>query len=304
MTLFPDDLQKIEELAHQQAEAIKHLLAQQTRFDPELTKACQEHTEHGQYADAVFKAFRVLEGRIQQRSGVHGESAVKTLHLALKPDGPLTTKLGLSRSQAASYRDLLIGAFAFFRNPEAHPSQGLVEYGSGECQIVLGLVNMMLKVLDRKPDQPLDAALRQIQGNIGPDATIRLHHFLNQVAHLNLKVEKRSASFSYRAYAWRPTKQETPPKRAPTTVFNLRFKAMMPTLSFHAHKAWDSIVGFSRESHIERLKALGGVDAPKYGTVYFDLRQHNQAATFEQLYAVVRDIVDDMEATLNGQEKT
>lgn len=162
MILFPEDVR-----------AINELLEGRAGLDPELVDACWEHIEHGQYPDAVFKGFRVLEGRLQQRSGIEGETAGKMLNAALTTGGPLTGKLGLTGQQAANYRDLLKGAFAFFRNPEAHPQEAVIDYGSAECQAVLGFVNLVLGVAGpqargsladyAEADQPRDWARRRQQ---------------------------------------------------------------------------------------------------------------------------------------------
>jgi len=290
---FPDDIQ-----------AIKELLEQRAGFAPELIDACKEHIKHGQYADAVFKAFRVLEGRIQQRGEYHGESASRTINTVLNPRGPLTKKLGLTSEQAAHFRDLLKAGFGLFRNPEAHPQDAVIEYGGAECQAVLAFVNLMLDILDRQPDDPLQAAHKQIGRDIGRGATERLSRFLERVRALDLKMLRRKISFPFRAWSLRVTQKEAPPKKTRTTVFLIRPNAGNPWLAFPVLWQWSSVVGFDYESYVVRLKALGCVETGTEYGLRLDLRDHNASETFEQLYGIVRDIVREMEETLVPQAES
>lgn len=292
MILFPDDIQ-----------AINDLLSQRADLDPELLAACQDHINHAQYPDAIFKAFRLLEGRIQHRSGVQGETAGRLLNEALATRGPLTQKLGLTSQQAANFRDLLKGAFAVFRNPEAHPGEAIFDYGSAECQAVLAFVNLMLSVLDRKPETPLDAALKQIRANIGSDETVRLNKFLQQVGSFNLQVQEGAGSFSYRAWTLRATRPGAQPKKTRTTVFLLCHGTSDPNLYFTAAHQWRRIVGFDPEPHANRLKALGCSEVKGSADLFLDLRSCNSTATFDRIFAIVRDIVHAMEATVTAHQE-
>jgi len=291
MILFPDDVQ-----------AINELLQQLAGLASELIEASREHIELGQYDVAVFKAFRILEGRIQHRSGIQGESASKTLNQALSSRGPLTRKLGFTPRQAANFRDLLQAAFAVFRNPEAHPQEALIEYGSAECRAVLAFVNLMLGVLNRQPDDPLQAALKQIRRDVEVDATERLGEFLERVRTLDLETVQRTQSFSFRAWSLRATQRDVPPKRIRTTVFYLAPEAGNPYLAFRVWQ-WSPVVGFEAQAHVDRLKALDCVEIAKPSEPRFELylRDHNSAEMFAQLYVVVRDIVEEMEQSLTAR---
>jgi uncharacterized protein (TIGR02391 family) len=290
MILFPEDVQ-----------AINDLLSQRADFDPELLQACQDHINHGQYADAVFKAFRVLEGRVQQCSGIQGESASRTLSLALTPRGPLTQKLGLTTKQAANLGELLKGAFFVFRNPEAHPEEAIIEYGSAECQAVLGFVNLMLGILERQPDAPLDRALKQLRRTIGTDATQRLGSFLDRVLALNVSLVERKTIFSFRALAWRATSEHDPPGAKPTNVFALYHEAEDPCLHFPLVHQWRPIVGFDAESYAARLIAGDCERWPGGNDPRLDLRKHNSIATLNWLFGIVQEIVQAMEQTVGTQ---
>lgn len=289
--LFPDDVQ-----------AINDVLQQRTGFHPELVQACQEHIELGQYDVAVFKAFRVLEGRIQHRCGIQGQGVSDTLNLAQRQH-VLGGKLGLTDKQEANLSNLLKAAFAVFRNPEAHPGEAIVEYGSAECQAVLAFVNLMLNVLDREPPPPLLVALEQIRRDIGPDATTRLERFLDRILALDLKMPKSARDFSFRAWALRPGWEDTPLKRRRTTVFYLRVKPGNPSLEFPARSQWHTIVGFDGDVHVGRLRDLGAIEVatPSGGRLELALREHNSFETFERLYAIVRDVVAEMERSLTAQ---
>lgn len=285
MILFPDDIQAINELLRQRAD-----------LDPELLEACQEHIDLGQYDVAVFKAFRVLEGRVQHRSGIVGRNAGQTCDRALDTDGPLTRRLGLTFSQAVNLRDLLKACFALFRNPEAHPQDAIIEYGSAECQAVLAFVNLMLGILDRQPDDPLKAALRLIRRDIGPDATARLSTFMERVQTLELKMIPSTHSHSFRTWAWRRTTEGGDPKRELITLFYLGFRQDSPRITFPVLGHWIWLAEFDNAPYLDRLKALGCVEGRSDLRLY--MRDHNATSTFEQLYAIVRDFVQEMKETL------
>jgi hypothetical protein len=301
MILFPDDIQ-----------AMNELLARRSSLDPELLEACQGHIEHGQYADAVLKAFIVLEGRIQHRSGIKtkkgagdliGRALASTLEDVPEKRGPLTKKLGLEHEEAVNLMTLLRGAFAVFRNPEGHAGiEPIVEYGSAECQAVLAFVNLMLSVLDRQALSPLDQALKQIRRDIGPEATERLARFLERARTLGLHMPKPGASFSFRAWSWRSSGAEVPPKRMLSTVFFLRPDVGSPNLHFTTAWYWPYIVGFDYEVYVERLKALGCAPRPGENDLRLELQTLNSAAVFDRLYAIVRDVVQAMEATVTAQQ--
>jgi uncharacterized protein (TIGR02391 family) len=289
MVLFPDDVQ-----------AINELLQQRAGLDSELVEACWQHIELGQYDVAVFKAFRVLEGRIQHRSGIEGEGAAKTLSQALATRGPLTKKMGLSSRQAAHLRDLLRAAFSVFRNPEAHPQEAIVEYGSAECQALLSFVNLMLKILDRQPEAPLEAALKQIRKDIGVAATRRLTSFLDRAESLDLRVVERKTSFSFRARALRRTSKGEL-KRGYSTVFYLVPTSGDPKITIPGGSS--KVLGFDYEPYREQLRDLGFVEG--WGPeLDLHLREHNSVEVLEQLYVMIRSVVEEINQALatRGEE--
>ncbi len=304
MILFPEDIQ-----------AINDLLGQRADLDRELLETCQEHIQNGQYADAVFKAFLVLETRIRQRSGIRtktrGAADLIGQALASTPEGtpgkvgPLTRKLDLDHGQAVNLANLLRAAFAVFRNPEGHGGvEPLVYYGSAECQAVLGFVNLMLGVLDRQADAPLDRALKQLRRTIGAGATQRLSDFLDRVLALNVSLVERKTMLSFRAPAWRATSEDTPPSARLTNLFSLHHEDEDPYLHFPLFYQWRPIVGFDAEAYAARLVAgdcerwPGGVDP------WLDLSKHNSTATFNWLYGIVQDISAAMRTTVDSHTQS
>jgi hypothetical protein len=290
MILFPDDVQ-----------AINELLQQRAKLDPELIETCEDHIELEQYDVAIFKAFLVLEGRLQRRGGILGESASKTVSLAFASKGPLTEKLGLDAVQAANFANLLRSAFAVFRNPEAHPQEAIIEYDSAECQAVLAFVNLLLGILDRQPEDIVQAALKQIRRDIGSAATKRLERFLEQVLALDLQMRERKTGPYFRARSLRATQKGSPPKPTRTSVFYLWPGDGNSRLVFSAGVQWQDVEGFNYAFHTDRLKALGCVEGWGGTELELYLRDHNSTEVFERLYAIVRDIVAEMEQSLSDQ---
>lgn len=282
--LFPEDVQ-----------AITGLLQQQIEFDFELMEACWQHIELEQYDVAVFKAFRILEGRVQHLSGIEGEGAAKTLGAAFSTRGPLTRKMGISPRQAANLRDLLRSAFAVFRNPEARPQEAIVEYGSAECKALLSFVNLILGILDRQPEEPLDTALKQIRKDIGTGATERLAAFLARIETLDLKMVKRKTSFSFRAPSLR-RKSEGDLRRGDSTVLYLSPGAGNPRVIFS--RGLSEVVGLDFEPYERQLRDLGCVEGWAGTQLDLSLREHNSSMVFERLFTITRNIMKDMNRSL------
>jgi hypothetical protein len=155
-----------------------------------------------------------------------------------------------------------------------------------------------LDVPDHKSRISLDAALKQIRRDIGPDATERLANFLARVRTLNVHAPERSASLPYRAWAWRSTSRDAQPKRIRTTVFSLVPEANTPNLYFSTAWQWPQVFGFDRQTYIERLEALGCAPKPGERDLRLDLRTHSSAELFERLYDVIREVVEAMEETV------
>ncbi|MFC2029843.1 TIGR02391 family protein [Chloroflexota bacterium] len=287
MIPFPDDLQ-----------AIDDLLRKRAGLDPDLAAVCQEHIDSEQYADAVFKAFRHLEARIKFLSGIEDKSAGNMIDLALRPGGPLVDKLGLSRSQAAAFGNLLRGAFGLFRNPEAHAIDPLFHYDSAECQTVLAFANLLLQVLDRRPEDPLESALKRIRGDIGSVATDRLADFLQRVLDLGLQADPGARLFAFKTWALRAPQEGRPLSRMRTTLFYLDPAEGKPCLNLPVD-FWVQVVGPAAAPIVDRISDLGPV-VTKWRWLRVSLRDRNDARTFGRLFDAISNMDQLMEGTLTA----
>lgn len=139
MYLTPDDLK-----------AMNRAVAERHRFDPELMRRCAPLLDQGYYQAAVQQAFTVLEVRLRARTGpaAIGQASGDILKTGLaSARAPLAVRLGLDTTETAALRDMLSGFFRFFRNPAAHT---LLEYKADEAHAILGMINLLLRLLDRE----------------------------------------------------------------------------------------------------------------------------------------------------------
>lgn len=149
---------------------------------------------------------------------------------------------------------------------------------------------------------PLRTMVERTEHDVGPEAAKRLVEFLIRINETSLKKRSRKTTYVYRAAAWRLTSKDKPPKQTLTTVFMLAPDVGKPQLYFPVSWQWQDVVGFDWESHFEHLRALGGF-ADKDGSLWFNLQEHNDSESFEQIFAAIRQIVSDMEDTAKADEK-
>jgi uncharacterized protein (TIGR02391 family) len=115
-------------------------------LDDELRAQVLPSFRRGQYDQAVFAAFRVVEDRVRHASRVTGEVGVKLMRLALGSGKPLADP-GLLPSEVVARENLFAGAMGVHRNATGHQ---IVDYGDPQeaAEAVL-LANNLLRHLKR-----------------------------------------------------------------------------------------------------------------------------------------------------------
>ncbi|WP_405908701.1 TIGR02391 family protein [Streptomyces sp. NBC_00828] len=125
-----------------------------TSVHPEVAAAAAERFGHGQYADAVMRAFQAVEHRVQILSGLP-EVGARLMGLALGSATPMlvvTQATGPSLpSEREGFRDLFKGAMTGLRNPRAHGPHYADD--SEEAQEMLAFASLLMRRLDHAEDE-------------------------------------------------------------------------------------------------------------------------------------------------------
>ncbi len=123
------------------------------------------------FDEAVRSAFVLLEERLRECVDGQGMTGVQLANYAFNPtDGPLAKHLGRTRSEREGLRELYSGAFKLFRNPTAHSTVG---YDAADGKAIIGLVNLLLRILKRAEDLPSPELFPEnLEGMLGGIACI------------------------------------------------------------------------------------------------------------------------------------
>lgn len=103
----------------------------------------------GDYADAVFKAFRTVEEQVRLAGGYSGEKfGVDLMRLAFKPgEGPLA-KLDDHKGEQEALMALFGGAIGTYKNPHSHKT--VVMNGPGEAREMVILASLLLRIIEER----------------------------------------------------------------------------------------------------------------------------------------------------------
>jgi len=282
---------------------IRRSIESQAGLDEELLRRCGPLIRMDRFDEAVRSAFVLLEERLRKAVKEAGMTGAQLANHAFNPQrGPLARHAGRSPAEQEGLRELFSGAFKLFRNPTAH---GVVDYSTAEGKAIIGLVDLMLKMLKRAeefsapdlfPDY-LETALIEIEGEIGPGATSRLRLFLGRCltvvglepasAKLWLPFEKHSL---YKADHW----DEPKPHRMAMFYLTLDEPSLHFSTSYYAN-----VVGFNVERLIKDLMDLGFQLFGKNQEPRVNLRLHNDMRFFDALFVLVKRAADELEQTLS-----
>ncbi len=293
-------------LTDKEMDQVRRALEMQTGLDEELMRRCGHLIHMGAFDEAVRSAFVLLEERL--RSAVNEEHMTGTAlaNSAFSPkNGPLAKQLGHSRSEKEGLRELYSGAFKLFRNPTAH---GVVEYSAAEGKAIIGLVDLLVRLLKRAEELPppgllpenLETALHLVEESIGPGASSRLHSFLGKcISDLGLRPSPGAKQWIplrkhalYKAPNWDAHKAHR------VAAFYLVVAGKRRDLSFPIHQYHESIEGFNVDQLTQELLDLGFYPKGRKQEPTVDLRVHNDREFFDALFAIVSWMADEFQETL------
>lgn len=128
-------------------EARSTALIRQADLDPELREKVLPLFRRGQFEDAVFAAFRLVEVRVREASGQDADLVgVHLMRKAYRPGGPLADA-ELAEGEQEGYMHLFSGAIAVLKNP---PSHRTVRYDNpNEAAEAVLLANLLLRFVAR-----------------------------------------------------------------------------------------------------------------------------------------------------------
>ena len=165
---------------------IRRAIEAQAGLDEELVRRCGPLIRMNRLDEAVRSAFVLLEERLRTAVKEEGLSGAQLVNHAFNPQtGPLARHLGRSEAEREGLRELYSGAFKLFRNPTDHAVAG---YAAAEGKAVIGLVDLMLKILERVEALPspdlfpynVETTLAKAKEAIGPGAASQLRLFLGR----------------------------------------------------------------------------------------------------------------------------
>jgi hypothetical protein len=157
----------------------------------------------------------------------------------------------------------------------------------------------VLGVPGRRPSQALQSVLEEIRPNLPEEAASRLVHFLERIIEWDWQIAQQTLGVAFRARALRTPRPSDPPKPMRTTVFFLRPGTRNnPHLVFPIAQPWVMWEGLDLAPFMDRLRALDCVQGWEEEVNLF-LQENHSAEMFETLYLIVRDLVADMEQSLD-----
>lgn len=285
---------------------LRGAIEEQAGLEPEILHRCGHLIRVGAFDEAVRSAFVLLEERLRKALGVESMTGAQLVNHAFNPaKGVLAKQLGHTQPEREGLRELYSGAFRLFRNPTAH---GVVGYSPGEGKAIVGLVDLMLKIVkragERLPDgiftENLEAALELIEQAVGAGAVSRLRAFLGRLyTAVGLKSSTDGVQWVplrrhclYKADDW------DQPKAHAIAVFYVIASGKEYGLRFATDYYYKHVVGFDVARLTADLTNLGFWPKGVNQEPCLDLKVRNDQEFFAALFEVVIRTVDELDATL------
>lgn len=259
-------------------------------LDEQLAEMCTGLIRSQRYDEAVSRAFVVLEERLRETLGVPGGSGVPLSEKAFAPDsGDLVDRLMRPRSEVDGIRNLFVGAFKAYRNRAAHTMAG---YGLDEARAIIHLVNLLLLILEQVREAPAHSIRRDVAELLEPEARARLRSFLASLEDIGIRKEEGQSKTPYQAtLEYHPSSWDVPAPH-PVTVFYLTASKGEPKLTFRSISLAE-VVGLDIGSLEQALLQLGAVRvSAKTTPIRLHLNRYNDQETFDRLYDILRDMLD------------
>ena len=290
-------------LTNEEMDRIRQSIEAQAGLDDELLRRCGPLIHMGKFDEAVRSAFVLLEERLRKAVDKEGMTGSQLANYAFSPDkGPLAKHLGQSQSEREGLRELYSGAFKLFRNPTAH---SVVDYSVAEGKAIIGLVNLMLRILERDIPSPLlipenvEKALGNIEQGIGPGAASRTRWFVGKCIEAGIRPTSAKYGIPFKRYAFVKYEHWDNPKPYRIAMFYLSVEGL--TINFPVSGYYAYVIGFDADRLVEEATELGFQPTGKRRDPTIDLRVRNDQKFFKALFDLVMRTADELEETLQQE---
>lgn len=277
-------------VTHAQVDELLETIIELSGLDPELAESSGPLIRSERYDEAVSRAFVILEAHLRELLRVRGGSGRELVQkLFSSKDTQYTDRLCLTSNEVGGLKSVFDGAFAAFRNRAAHTVAG---YTLNDARSVVYLVNLLLSILEQMK-QPLPPVIpAETAEALGPAATGRLQEFLGKLEAMGVGKGQGKAYTPYRGVLSYQADGWDEPRPHPVAIFYLTMDhAKRPALAFNTPYL-AKVPGLDQK---ELERALLGSGCVRAGTkprpIWLYLDTHNDEATFDRIYKIVRDLV-------------
>ncbi len=277
-------------ITHTQVDELLSTLDDLSGLDEELSEICSGLIRAERYDEAVSRAFVVLEKRLRDLLGVRGGTGVNLAQKAFgSKGGEFLDRMNRPAAEVEGIRDLFVGAFRAYRNRAAHTVAG---FNLGEARGIVHLVNLLLLVLGQVSQSPTERIPAKVAEALGPAVTERLCLFLERLKVIGIKSGSGKSSIPYRANVKYQVPSWSEPRPNLVAIFYLSKSASNPMLQFHS-AGFKCIVGLDTEQVEADLMQAGCVRTAAKGTpIRLFLFEHNDQATFDRIYEILRALIE------------
>jgi uncharacterized protein (TIGR02391 family) len=292
-------------MSDEEIQALRQLLDAKSGMDEELLNRCADFLHIGKYDEAVRNAFILLEERLRASVNKENMTGTQLANFAFSPSaGPLAKVLGNNEAEREGLRELFSGAFKLFRNPTAH---GVVGYDLVEGKSIIGLVNLLLRILAKVGElsppinfpENLENALLDIEKAIGASATSRLRKFLGRCASFGMKIAEPSKQWiPFKRYALMKYDHWDKPKPHLLTIFYVFTQGKDKLLWFPINQYYKNVIDLDIDDIQKDLKLAGLQIFGKHQDYTADLKTQNSVIFFDQLFGIVAQISKELETRL------
>jgi hypothetical protein len=205
-------------------------------------------------------------------------------------DTQYTDRLQLTPGEVNGLGSIFDGAFAAFRNRAAHTVAG---YTLDEAQSIVYLVNLLLMTLEKMKQTPPPPIRQEITRALGPATTERLQAFLGRLEAIGVGKGQGKHFVSYRAMLIYQPGSWDEPKAHSVTIFYLTItREKRVALAFNTPYL-ENVPGLDRKQLEQNLLDAGCVRVgTKLRPIWLFLDEHNDEATFERIYGIVRNLME------------
>ena len=291
-------------LTNDELQLVRQTVELQSGIDSDLVKRCSRLIHINAFDEAVQQAFVLLEERMRRLLKKERATGIQMVQYAFSADGPFTKMLADNQAEREGFEHLLTGAFKLYRNPTAHT---IVGYSGADARSIIGLVDLILKRLDRLAALPQPASLPpnvertllRVEKGPGAKSVSQVRLFLGRCSNEGLDINTSATK-------WIPFRRRTlikrdgweQPKPHPLTVFYLYNNDNDQGVWFPVNQYYKNVIGIDRDDIIKRLRGMGFQPFGSVQDLYISFKTVRDKEYYDQLFVFVQQIRKELDATL------